>query len=319
VAAIGIPVGYVTGWLPPDRLVTFGFAVPIGAAVGLLWLRGRFGGRAWLGRAAVVALAGWMVVGAVLAWGRQRPFVSPHDAEIARAASSRASALAEVDGRPVVYIVDDADTTATFLGSRAANILRAATDPDRADDVHVFVGTVIDYFEHRPTVRHDPEYDALSELTLSDIPREPEPLVVVLAPFYRGDDAASHPRLRAQGPDIWATESLPEVSVASGIETLGFGPSSPLSISVTTVAILLLLGVLGLGFARCVFGDPVTAIATAPAFGTAATTLAAVALDRLGLRLESIPVALVASALGGLGGFALFFVMKRERDRRAPA
>ena len=36
VIAIGVPVGYVTGWLPPDRLVTFGFAVPIGAALGLV-------------------------------------------------------------------------------------------------------------------------------------------------------------------------------------------------------------------------------------------------------------------------------------------
>ena len=68
-----------------------------------------------------------------------------------------------------------------------------------------------------------------------------------------------------------------------------------------------------------VFDDPVTAFATAPAFGAAALTLTAVALDRLGLRLEWVPVALAASALAGLGGFALLFVMKRKRDRQAPA
>ena len=73
VIAIGIPVGYVTGWLPPDRLVTFGFAVPIAAALGLVWVRRRLGARAWLARAVIVVLAGWMIVGALLAWGRQRP------------------------------------------------------------------------------------------------------------------------------------------------------------------------------------------------------------------------------------------------------
>ena len=51
VIAIGVPVGYVTGWVPPDRLVTFGFAVPIGAALGLVWLRGRLGARPRLAHA----------------------------------------------------------------------------------------------------------------------------------------------------------------------------------------------------------------------------------------------------------------------------
>lgn len=316
VIAVGVPVGYVTGWLPPDRLITFGFAVPIGAALGLGWLRRRHGTRPWLARAAVVALAGWMIVGALLAWGRQAPFVSPEEAELARAASLRGGSLPGRD-RPLVYVVDDADTTATFLGSRAANILRAAADPDRAAGVHVFVGTVIDYFEQRSTVRGDPQYDALSELTLADIPREPEPLVLVLAPFYRGDDAASHPRLHEQEPGLWASETLPEVSMASGIGSLGFGPSSPLGISMATIATLLVLTALGFGYARAVFDDGLTAIATAPAFGAAAVTLAAVALDRLGLRLESIPVAVAASALGGLGGFALLLVVQRQRDDRA--
>ena len=82
-----------------------------------------------------------MIVGALLAWGRQAPFVNPREAELAREAGLRVG-LPSRTGRPIVYIVDDADTTATFLGSRAANILRAAADPERAADVFVFVGTV---------------------------------------------------------------------------------------------------------------------------------------------------------------------------------
>jgi hypothetical protein len=316
VIVIGIPVGFVTGWLPPDRLVTFGFAVPIAAAFGLVWMHRRLGARMWVGRIAVLALAGWMIVGALLAWGRQKPFISPNEAGLARTAALRAGPFPSDRRRPIVFIADDADATATFLGSRAANILRAAADPERAADVYVFVGTVSDYFADRPTLRGDPQYDALSRLTLADVPREPEPLVLVLAPFYRGEDLSAHPGLTEQGPGLWASETLPEVSVSSGIGPLGFGPSSPLGISLATIAALLLIAGLGLGYARAVFDDPVTAVATSPAFGAAALTLTAVALDRLGLRLEGTPIAFAASALAGLGGFALL-VVKPKRDRKA--
>jgi hypothetical protein len=317
VILIGIPVGFVTGWLPPDRLVTFGFAVPIGAAFGLVWMHRRLGARIWLGRIAVVALAGWMIVGGLLAWGRQKPFISSNEAGLARTAALRAGAFPSDRRRPIVFIVDDADTTATFLGSRAANILRAAADPEQAAAVYVFVGTVSDYFADRPTVRGDPQYDALSRLTLADVPREPEPLVLVLAPFYRGEDLGAPPGLTQQEPGLWASEALPEVSVSSRIGALGFGPSSPLGISLATIAALLLITGLGLGYARAVFDDPVTAVEASPAFGAAALILTAVALDRLGLRLEGTPIAVAASALAGLGGFALLLVVKRERDRKA--
>jgi hypothetical protein len=167
-------------------------------------------------------------------------------------------------------------------------------------------------------VRGDPEYDAISRLTLADIPTEPEPLVLVLGPFYRGDDADSH-GLIEQGPSLWASESLPESVVSTGIDAFGFHPSTGLWISIAAVVILALLSVLGLGYARAASDDTIVVFATAPAFGAAAVTLAAVALDRIGLRLESIPVAVAASALAGLGGLGVFLVVQRQRDRRAPA
>ncbi|MGH2640546.1 MAG: hypothetical protein ACRDGO_02480 [Actinomycetota bacterium] len=314
VMAVGIPVGYITGWLPPDRLVTFGFAIPIAAAFGLGWLRGRLGGRGWLAWAVVAALIGWMILGGLLAWGRQSPFVLPREAELAREAGLRVGP--PLDRRPIVYIVDDADATATFLGSRAANILRAAASPERAADVYVFVGTVSDFFDDRPTVRGDPEYDALSRLTFADIPDEPDPLVLVLGPFYRGD--VSTPQLLELGPSFWASESLPEFSSAiSG--PFDFVPSSGAWISVAALAILAALSAVGLGYAAAASHDPIVVVATAPAFGAAAVTLAAVALDRMGLRLESTAVALSASALAGLGGLAVFLLVQRQRDREASA
>lgn len=314
VMAVGIPVGYVTGWLPPDRLVTFGFAVPIAAALGVAWLRGKLGGRGWLAWAVVAALIGWMILGGLLAWGRQSPFVNPREAELAREAGLRVGP--PLDRRPIVVIADDPDATATFLGSRAANILRAAASPERAADVYVFVGTVGDFFDNRPTVRGDPEYDALSRLTLADIPAEPDPLVLVLGPFYRGN--VSSPQLLEIGPSFWASESLPEFSsTISG--PFDFVPSSGVWISVTALAILAALSVVGLGYAAAAGDDPIVVVATAPAFGAAAVTLAAVALDRTGLRLDSTAVALAASSLAGLGGLAVFLVVQRQRDREALA
>jgi hypothetical protein len=98
-----------------------------------------------------------------------------------------------------------------------------------------------------------------------------------------------------------------------------FVPSSGLWISIAALATLAVMSVVGLGYARASSDDRIVAIATAPAFGAAAITLAAVALDRIGLRLESMPVALAASALAGLGGLTAFLVVQRQRDRQSPA
>jgi hypothetical protein len=317
VIAIGIPVGYMTGWLPPDRLVTFGFAVPIGAALGLVWMRRRLDERAWIARVAVVALGGWMIVGALLAWGRQAPFISPNEARLVETVSI-VTGLYTPPGTPIVFVVDDDDSTATFLASRAANIARAAAFPERARDVYVFVGTATDFFEGHPTERGDVQFDALSELTFADIPRDREPIVFVVAPFSRGSDAATHPRLSQLEPGLLASEpAFPTPSSAERGGALAWGPSSPGGITTATAAILALLTVLGLGFAFAAFDDAVTAIATAPAFGAAAVTLTAVALDRLGLRLAGLGVALATTALAGLGGFALLLIVKRDRDHQS--
>lgn len=318
VIAIGIPVGYATGWLPPDRLVTFGFAVPIGAAFGLVWVHRRLGARTWLAHAAVVLLGGWMIGGALLAWGRQRPFISPDEAGLVETVSIL-TGVHTPKGTPIVFLIDDEDNTASFLASRAANIGRAAAFPGRARDVYVFVGTATDFFNGHPTERGDAGYDALSELTFADIPRSPVPAVFVIAPFYRGSDAATHPRLFELEPGLLASEpGFPTPEFARGRESLAWGPSSPGGIATATAGILALLTVLGLGYARASFDELVVVIATAPAFGTAALTLAAVALDRLGLRLAGLGVALAASVLAGLGGLALL-VVKRKRDRQALA
>jgi hypothetical protein len=317
VIALGIPVGYVTGWLPPDRLVTFGFAMPIGAALGLVWVRRRLGARPWLARVAVVLLASWMILGALLAWGRQRPFVTTREVARTEAAMSYAEAITG-PGTPIVVLVDDDDDTASFLAGRAANILRAAATPDRARDVHVFVGRATDFFEGKPTRRANPEYVQLSKLTLASIPNDSDRVVLVLRQFYRGTDVPGDPHLREITEGIWASRyEMTFLRPMDEPRRFSWRPSNPPAITLATLSILALLAVLGFGYARAVFDDLVTAIATTPAFGAAALTLAAIALNRVGLRLAELPVAFAASGLAGLGGVALL-VMKRKRDRQTP-
>ena len=120
-------------------------------------------------------------------------------------------------------------------------------------------------------------------------------------------------------PGLWSSLSLPEVTVAAGGEVLAFGPSSPGGIAVATIGILVVLTVLGLGYARASFDDRAVVLGTAPAFGAASLSLVALLLDRLGLRLQEVPVALAASALAGLGGLAVFVVVQRQRFPRAPS
>jgi hypothetical protein len=256
-----------------------------------------------------------MAAGALLAWGRQEPFVSVREAVLA----SRVGELVEElpPGTPVVLPVDDGDVTSTFLAARAINLARAAVPPERAADVYVFVGSVRDLFANRPTERGDPEFDALSASTLRAIPPAPEPEMIVDPSFYALPDAASHPRLRDYGGEMFASfeSTFRGGPVGEVRDPLGFGPASASIIALASVGILLLLAVLGSGYARSVFDDVATAIATAPAFGAASLTLVAVLLDTLGFRLEGLGVALAASALAGLGGFALLLLTQRTRAR----
>jgi hypothetical protein len=320
VIAIGVPLGYVTGWLPADRLVTFGFAVPIGAALGLLWLHRRLHARPWLGRALVVVVAGWMIVGALLAWGKQRPFVTTREVARTQSVMRYAEAISEA-GTPIVILVDDDDDTASFLAARTANIFRAAAKPDRARDIYIFLGRATDFFAGKPTRSTNREFEAISRYTFASVPDDPDRLVIAARPFYRASDAATHPRMHPFVDGIWVSDNVDLVGLYGEDEPrrLSWRPSNPPAISFATIAILLVLTLLGLGYALVSFDDLTTAIATAPAFGAAALTLTAVALDRLGLGLQSVPVTLAASALAGLGGLALLLLMKPMRDRQAPA
>jgi hypothetical protein len=296
VTVAGVAIALATEWLPPDRFVTFGFAIPILAALGLIRLRRRLGSHV-LADVVTGLLTVVMLAGAGIAWGRQEPFMTREEVTAATVAASL-----DTRGAPLAFIVDEADRTVSFLATRAGNVIRASVPPERIRDVVVLV----------PADGVNAERRALEELTATDL--------------LRAERAAGRPaRLFALTPFVDPADAPEEAEVvepdparaANAIDPLE--PASRAGIAWASVATLALLAVAGYGWARIGLGDPVTAAAAAPAIGAAALILAGVALDAVGVRLGGIPGAVAASALGAGGGYLLRYVLERRaRTRPAP-
>lgn len=312
---IGAPVGLLTGWYPADRLITFGFSVPALAGVGVvavwLWLERR----AWLATVVAAALFGLMAAGALIAWNRQLPYISRTEvdqvtmaARIAQAAAPRA---------PMVFIVDDHDGTASFLATRAANVIRAAVPPDRAADVYVYVGIASNLFANEPTIRGREEYDALSRLYLSDIPEGPA-TVFLLSSFDSGT-VADDPHLFAWGGGVSSSVAPGDLGTQLAPARDPLRPSSAVQIVLTTFAILGLCGAVGFGWARWTGLDVVAAAAISPAFGVATLALYGVALERLGLPLSGSGGAAVVTLLAAAAGYGLLVVQRPAVAPSAPS
>jgi hypothetical protein len=287
--------------------MTFGFALPILAAQGVTWIWERTEPRRWLTVSATVVLVALFAAPALNTQRSQQPFVSPEDLAAATLAGRIAETLPA--GTPLVFVVDDPDRFVTFNATNVANIARAAVPADRADDVYVFVGTLDDLADDRPTVRGEPEYDALSRITLSDLPGGERAIFVAtqwnLAPsalvddrlvrWTNADDPVGSPDVRSSVP---GPRPLPR-----GEDELA--PSSPVAIALASVAVLALLWVVGAGWSRWAFDDHVAAMATAPAFGAATLTVVALTLERVGAPLDGRWGPALASVLAGFGGYAL--------------
>ena len=317
---VGVPVGIVTGWFPPERVMTFGFALPILAAQGVTWVWERTETRPWLTASATVVLVVLFAVPALNAQRSQQPFVSPEDL----AAATLAGRIAETlpPDTPLVFVVDDPDRFVTFNATNVANIARAAVPADRADDVYVFVGTLDDLADGRPTVRGEPEYDALSRITLADLPDGERAIFIApqwnLAPsaladdrlvrWTNADDPEGMPHVRSSVPD---PRPLPRAHDE-------LAPSSPIAIALASVTVLALLWVVGAGWSRWAFDDRIAAAATAPAFGAATLTIAALALERVGVPLDGRWGPALASILAALAGYALRLVQGKAIEDPAP-
>jgi hypothetical protein len=292
---VGIAFGLATGWLPADRFVTFGFAVPILAALGLERLWRRLEHRRALAVAVTVALTLAMLAGSAIAWNRQEPFLS---ADEVRALAIANEAVARLDpGTPVAFLVNEPDDTVSFLATRAGNVIRAGVPPDRIRDVVI----VVPPLEAGST---SGERAALERLGARDLAAAEDRAgraasVVVLAPFDEVDRPAD-----ALLIDPSAVEDVVPVEPLQ--------PSSAAEIAWASVASLALLVLVGYGWARVGLEDPITAVAAAPAVGAALLIVVATGLDALGVRIGTTAGALTASALAGGGGYLVRFVLERR-------
>ena len=127
-----------------------------------------------------------MLAGAAITWARQEPYIAADEVAAAQAAGEAVGGLPQ--GTPLVFVVDSGDATAGFLAPRAENVIRAAVPPERIADVHVYVGTLADEEANRPTVRGDPQFDALSRTYLAaihdaEMRTSENPVTFVLQPF----------------------------------------------------------------------------------------------------------------------------------------
>ena len=293
---VGVAFALVTGWLPADRFVTFGFAIPILAALGLVRLWRRLERRRALAVVVTAALTLAMLAGSAIAWNRQDPFLSEDEVRALAVANEAVSRLEP--GTPVAFLVNEPDDTVSFLATRAGNVVRAGVPPDRIRDVMVVVPSV-------GGVPASGERGALERLTARNLAaaearsgRSAE--VIVLTPF---DDVDRPTDALVVDPSRPVKESFPvdplEASSAAGIAW-------------ASIVALALLTVAGYGWARIGLADAITAAAAAPAVGAAMLILVAAALDALGVGLGTRVGALAVSALAGGGGYLVRFVLERR-------
>jgi hypothetical protein len=292
----GMAFALVTGWLPADRFVTFGFAIPILAALGLVRLWRRLERRRAIAVFVTVALTLSMLAGSAIVWNRQDPFLSEDEVRALAVANEAVSQLEP--GTPVAFLVNDPDDTVSFLATRAGNVIRAGVPPDRIRDVVV----VVPSGDGAPA---SGERGALERLTTRDLSaaearsgRKAE--VIVLTPFDEVD----------QPTDALVVDPSRPVKDLSPVDPLE--PSSAAGIAWASIVVLALLTAAGYGWARIGLADAITAAAAAPAVGAAMLILVGTALDAIGVALGTTVGALAASAIAGGGGYLIRFVLERR-------
>ncbi len=310
----GVALGLATALLPADRIITFGYAVPILAAFGLARLWRRLSARKLVALAVTAGLALAMVAGSFIAWARQEPFLSATEVDASTAAGRYAAATPP--GTALLFTVNDRDATASFLATRAANVIRAAVPPDRIRDVHVVVPPV-------PAGRvAAPERTALSRVSLAEAAAATRAsatgsLTFLLAPFDHVDRVA--PGMTRAGSGVFVLAGPGSaVPTASGPAIDPLRASSGGGIALATIAVLALLGAAGYGWAGAFASDRIVRLALAPLCGAAALMLLAIALERTGLPLTGSVGPSAISLLAGGGGYLALFLLERGTRSNAP-
>jgi hypothetical protein len=320
---LGVVVALATAWFPADRFVTFGYVVPILAALGLVRLARAFSARRTLAVVVCGALGIAMVLGAAFAWRRQAPFISDDEVRTVTTAGRYLSASSPETAS--VFFVAPVDS-GLFELPRASNVIRAALPPDRIRSA-VIVTTQDPNQLAPPSDSATPIGKALDDLArhrfLGAYRDNPSVLTFALRPFLSEGFPSPDPPAAgeiAPGVETWNPTSqgaepgnvLIAVPTPAAEPVDPLVPSSPAGIALATIAVLGLLAAAGYGWARAWLGPGMSSIALAPAFGLALLTIAGILLDRLGVSLAGSIGPTIAAILAGGGGYLTWLVLQRR-------
>ena len=283
-----------------QRLVFFGFFLPLLAAVGLVKLARR------LTRAKRVLLL-LVVVGVVTFetagwWWPASPFFT--EEQLRQASRAGELVAATQPGTPAVVLVHEQDRE-LVLPAKALNALRTSVPPERIPDVFAYFGEIDDIVSGRPSSSDEPlrtlQLSALDEISATGS----EPFVVALAAF--NDDPASLDRLQQVGPGVYASQATAAVPVSDRPE-----PTRAAVIAGTAVGIGIVLLLTGLGWARATGLTGAAAWGLAPAFGAAGMILLGTALYVVGLPINPVVGTACIATVAGAGLLAL---RRRSREK----
>ena len=221
--------------------MTFGFAIPILAALGLVRVWHRLERRRTLAVVVISALTLAMLAGSAIAWDRQEPFLSRRRGSGARRSRTRRLRNSS-PAPPLAFLVNEPDDTVSFLATRAGNVIRAGVPPDRIRDVVVVVPPLDARNDERRTRRARTPHGTRPRRRRGSR-RAGSAEAFVLTPFDEVDRPAD---ALVVDPSVPRKDLFP-------IDPLE--PSSAAGIALASIAGLLLLTVVGYGWARIGLGD----------------------------------------------------------------
>jgi hypothetical protein len=324
---VGVAVAIATAWFPADRFVTFGYVVPILAALGLVRVARRVRARrgSLLAAVVAVALAAGMLLGAALAWRRQESFIAPNEVRTVTAAGRYLSAAG--DATTALFAVGDLDRGGLFELARAGNVIRAAVPPDRirtAVPIPVLTGPAAESVGARALETLHARALALARRSSGG-----SILNVALRPFAPAYDYED-PRARvapgvlvaaasSQSPEPESGEGAPARPTPVAVAADPLASSSAPQIVLASLASLAVLTAVGYGWSRAAVGRGMADVALAPAFGLAAITLFGILVDRLGVRLGGAAAPTAAVALAAACGYLSWYILQRRPSAQPPA
>jgi hypothetical protein len=314
--------------IPANRLLLFAFAVPILIGLAAVWA-GRAAGRAsrWLHAGVLVAAVVGVTAVSAHEWRATKSWIDAAKLKDVAIAETYLSVAGVPSDRPVIFLVDDRGplpaATIPFMRDHVYAVLTA----DRVANTYLYVGSPDEYLARRPTrLPGRGQYNVISLrfFRLMDETFDQRPVALISSSYnqaYFDDWVAGRPESRIPGTDLAVVQGPPPPE-AMPPTVAPVGPPSALNLGLAAVAILAMLGLIGLGWSLALLGrwlDRTDVVALAPAAGLAALVLAGTVADRVGVHLAGLPGTLVPVLAGAAGWFLLWAIRRREATRPVDA